>query len=85
MDAVGWQIGAVLFGCSALIVGIYVARLLNSATKITEKVYKVVDYNERHIQDTIENVASITESADDILSVAGKVAGIARIFKSVKR
>lgn len=85
MNAIGWQIGAVLFGSSALIVGIYVARLLNSATKITDKAYKLADYNERHIQDTIENVASITESADDILSVAGKVASVARIFKSVKR
>ena len=34
MNAMGWQVGAVLFGASALIIAIYVARLLNSKTKV---------------------------------------------------
>ena len=48
MDAVGWQIGAILFGVSALIIAIYLAKLINSATKVVEKTYKIVDYNERY-------------------------------------
>lgn len=85
MNALGWQIGAVLFGISALVVGIYVARLLNSATKVAEKVYKIVDYNERHIHDTIENVAAITKSTEDIVSVISKLASITKIFKFIRR
>lgn len=51
MNAWGWQIGAVLVGSSALIVAIYLAKTLNSINKVVEKAYKIVDYNERHIQD----------------------------------
>ncbi len=61
MDALGWQIGAVLFGVSFLIIAIYLAKLINSTTKVVEKAYKIVDYNERHIHETIENVAAITK------------------------
>ena len=85
MNALGWQIGAVLFGISSLVVGIYVARLLNSATKLTEKAYKIVDYNERHIHETIENVAAITKSTEDIINVVSKLASITKIFKFIKR
>ena len=37
MNALGWQIGAVLFGASFLIVSIYLAKVLNSAHKVVEK------------------------------------------------
>ena len=67
MDAMGWQIGAILLGASALIVAIYISKLLNSTTRFVEKVYKIVDYNERHIHETIENVTSITRNTDEIV------------------
>lgn len=85
MDAMGWQIGAVLVGASALIVGIYISKLLHSATKVTEKVFKIVDYNERHIHETIENVASITRSTEDIVDVVSKITNITKVFKFIKR
>lgn len=85
MDALGWQIGAVLIGGSALIVGIYIAKLLNSATKITDKVYKIVDYNERHIHETIENVASITRNTDEIMDLVSNITSITKVFRIFKR
>lgn len=85
MNAMGWQIGAVLFGSSALIIAIYISKLLHSATKVTEKAYKIIDYNERHIHETIENVASITRSTEDIVDVASKITNITKIFKFIKR
>lgn len=85
MDAMGWQIGAILLGASALVIAIYIGRLLNSATKVVEKAYKIVDYNERHIHETIENVASITNNTDEIIDVATKITSIAKIFKFIKR
>ncbi|CEI74330.1 MULTISPECIES: hypothetical protein [Romboutsia] len=85
MDAMGWQIGAVLFGVSALIIAIYIGRLLNETTKVVGKVYKIVDYNERHIHETIENVAAISKNTEEITDLVGKVAGIAKIFKFIKR
>lgn len=85
MDAMGWQIGAVLFGVSALIIAIYIGRLLNEATKVVGKVYKIVDYNERHIHETIENVAAISKNTEEITDLVGKVAGIAKVFKFIKR
>lgn len=85
MDAMGWQIGAVLFGISALIVAIYISKLLHSATQVVDKAYKIIDYNERYIYDTIENVASISENADEIVDVVNKLTSVARIFKFMKR
>ena len=38
MNALGWQIGAVLIGASALIIGIYIGKLLNTTNKVVEKV-----------------------------------------------
>ena len=43
MDAMGWQIGAILIGASALIVAIYIAKLLNSTTKVVERANRLID------------------------------------------
>lgn len=85
MDAVGWQIGAILFGVSVLIIAIYIAKLINSTTKVVEKTYKIVDYNERHIHDTIENVAAITKSTEDIVGLASGVTNITKAFRFFKK
>lgn len=85
MDTMGWQIGAVLIGASALIVAIYISKLLNSATKVVEKTYKIVDYNERYIHETIENTASITRNTDEIVDLASSITSITKIFKFFKR
>jgi len=85
MNALGWQIGAVLIGASALIIGIYIGKLLNTTNKVVEKAYKIVDYNERHIHETIENVASITTYTEEIVSMLSKVTNIMKVFKFVKR
>lgn len=85
MNTLGWQVGACLIGVSALIIGIYIGKLLNTTNKVVEKAYKVIDYNERHIHETIENVASITTYTEEIVSMLSKVTGIIKIFKFVKR
>lgn len=85
MDTMGWQIGAVLIGASALIVAIYISKLLNSATKVVEKTYKIVDYNERYIHETIENAASITRNTDEIVDLASSITSITKIFKFFKK
>ncbi|MGL5711891.1 MAG: DUF948 domain-containing protein [Paraclostridium sp.] len=85
MNALGWQIGAVLIGASALIVAIYLGRLISSTTKVVEKAYKIVDYNERHIHETIENVAAITKSADDIVSLASGITNATKVFRFFKK
>ncbi|MGL5695321.1 MAG: DUF948 domain-containing protein [Peptostreptococcaceae bacterium] len=84
MNAMGWQIGAVLFGVSALIIAIYIARLLNSATKAVEKTNRIMDFNERHIQEIIENAASITNNIDEIVGLVTKIASVFRLFKIFK-
>ena len=55
MNTLGWQIGAFLIGASALIIAVYIGKLLNTTNKVVEKVYKIIDYNERHIHETIDN------------------------------
>ena len=85
MNALGWQIGAILIGVSALIIGIYIGKLLNSTNKVVEKAYKIIDYNERHIHETIENVASITNTTEEIVSMLSRVTNIIKVFRFVKR
>ena len=67
MNAIGWQIGAVLFGASFFIVAIYLAKVLNTTNKAVERVNRLIDFNERHITDIIESAASITKSLKYIL------------------
>ena len=85
MDTLGWQIGAFLIGASALIIAIYIAKLLNTTNKVVEKAYKIIDYNERHIHETIENMASITTYTEEIVSMLSKITNIMKIFRFVKR
>lgn len=85
MDAMGWQIGAVLFGASALIIAIYISKLLHSATMVVDKAYKIIDYNERYIHETIENAASISKNTDEIVDVVSKFTSVVKIFKFMKR
>ena len=81
MNTLGWQIGAFLIGASALIIAVYIGKLLNT----TNKVYKIIDYNERHIHETIENVASITTYTEEIVSMVSKITNITKVFRFVKR
>lgn len=85
MNAMGWQIGAVLFGASALIIAIYVAKLLDSTTKVVVRANRLIDYNERHIQEIIENTSSITESIDEIIGIFTKITGILKVFKIFRK
>ncbi len=85
MDALGWQIGAALFGVSFLIIAIYLAKLINSTKKVVEKAYKIVDYNERYIHETIENVAAITKSTEDIVNLASGVSNVTKVFKFFRK
>ena len=80
MNTLGWQIGAFLIGASALIIAVYIGKLLNTTNKVVEKVYKIIDYNERHIHETIENVASITTYTEE-----SKITNITKVFRFVKR
>lgn len=85
MNAIGWQIGAVLFGSSFFIISIYLAKLINTANKSVERVNRLIDFNERHITEIIEHAASITKSVDDILEIVDKFIGIFRAFKFFKK
>ena len=85
MNTLGWQIGAFLIGTSALIIAIYIGKLLNTTNKVVEKAYKIIDYNERYIHETIENVASITTYTEEIVSMLSKITNIMRVFRFVKR
>ena len=85
MDAMGWQVGAILIGASALIVAIYIAKLLNSTTKVVERANRLIDYNERNIQEIIENTASITESVDEIIGVFTKVTSVLKVFRIFRK
>ena len=85
MNTLGWQIGACLIGVSALIIGIYIGKLLNTTNKVVEKAYKVIDYNERHIHETIENVASITTYTEEIVSAINNLTSIMKIFRFVRK
>ena len=85
MNTLGWQIGAFLIGASALIIAVYIGKLLNTTNKVLEKVYKIIDYNERHIHETIENVASITTYTEEIVSMVSKITNITKVFRFVKR
>lgn len=81
MDAIGWQIGAILVGASALIIAIYLGNLLNKTTTLVEKVIRIIDYNERYINKTIENIASITDITEDIIDMIGRVTSITKLFR----
>lgn len=85
MNALGWQIGAVLIGVSALVIAVYVAKLLNTTNKVVEKAYRIADYNERNINEIIDNVASITDSAEDIMNLITKITNISKVFRYTKR
>ena len=85
MDTLGWQVGAFLIGVSALIIAIYMGKLLNTTNKVVEKAYKIIDYNERHIHETIENVASISTYTEEIVSMLSKITNIMKVFRFVRK
>lgn len=85
MNALGWQIGAVLFGASFFIVAIYLAKVLNSANKVVERTNRLIDINERHIVDILDNTAHITKSIRDIMDIINKITSLFKVFKFFKK
>ena len=85
MNAIGWQVGAVLVGISTLVIAVYVAKLLNSTNEIVKKAGRMVDYNERYINETIENVTFIAKDVRDILEVVSKFSNLLKVFKIFRK
>lgn len=85
MNAIGWQIGAVLFGVAILIIAIYIAKTLNSATKTIDRVNKIIDYNEKNLNQIIDNAADITNDVRSILDVVEKVTGFFKVLRVFKK
>mgnify|MGYP000320721993 FL=1 len=85
MNAIGWQIGAVLFGVAILIIAIYIAKTLNTATKTIDRVNKIIDYNEKNLNQIIDNAADITNDVRSILDVVEKVTGFFKILRIFKK
>ena len=85
MNAIGWQIGAVLFGVAILIIAIYIAKTLNTATKTIDRVNKIIDYNEKNLNQIIDNAADITNDVRSILDVVEKVNGFFKILRIFKK
>lgn len=85
MNALGWQIGAVLFGASFFIVAIYLAKVLDSTNKVVERANRLMDVNERHITDIVDNAAHITKSIREIMDIVTKITSIFRVFKFFKK
>ena len=85
MNALGWQIGAVLFGASFFIVAIYLAKVLDSTNKVVERANRLMDVNERHITDIINNAAHITKSVREIMDIMTKITSAFRVFKFFRK
>ena len=85
MNAIGWQIGAVLFGVAILIIAIYIAKTLNTATKTIDRVNKIIDYNEKNLNQIVDNAADITNDVRSILDVVEKVTGFFKILRIFKK
>ena len=56
MNAIGWQVCGVLLGVSAIIIAVYLAKTLNSASKtidnangLVTRATRIVDENEKDI------------------------------------
>ena len=85
MNAIGWQIGAVLFGVAILIIAIYIAKTLNTATKTIDRVNKIIDNNEKNLNQIIDNAADITNDVRSILDVVEKVTGFFKVLRIFKK
>lgn len=85
MNAIGWQIGAVLFGVAILIIAIYIAKTLNTATKTIDRVNKIIDYNEKNLNQIIDNADDITNDVRSILDVVEKVTGFFKVLRIFKK
>ena len=85
MNAIGWQIGSVLFGVAILIIAIYIAKTLNTATKTIDRVNKIIDYNEKNLNQIIDNAADITNDVRSILDVVEKVTGFFKVLRIFKK
>ena len=85
MNAIGWQIGAVLFGVAILIIAIYIAKTLNTATKTIDRVNKIIEYNEKNLNQIIDNAADITNDVRSILDVVEKVTGFFKVLRIFKK
>ena len=85
MNTLGWQIGAFLIGLSSLIIAIYFSKLLNSLNKVVENFQRIITYNERYINEIIENTSNITKEIDSIFSVLNKFTDLFKVFKFIRK
>ena len=57
----------------------------NTATKTIDRVNKIIDYNEKNINEIIDNAADITTDVKSILDIVEKVTGFFKILRVFKK
>ncbi|MDR1773365.1 MAG: DUF948 domain-containing protein [Clostridioides sp.] len=80
MNALGWQIGAILFGGSFFVIAVYIAKILNTANKTVEMFRQTIDYNKREIDEIIKSATNITKDTEEIISKFNNLIGFLNIF-----
>ena len=53
--------------------------------QVVEKTNRLLDVNERHINDIIDNASHITKDVKDIIEIITKITGLFRVFKFFKK
>lgn len=79
------KLGQFCLEYSVLIIAIYIAKTLNTATKTIDRVNKIIDYNEKNINEIIDNAADITTDVKSILDIVEKVTGFFKILRVFKK
>ena len=64
---------------------ISINKTLNTATKTIDRVNKIIDYNEKNINEIIDNAADITTDVKSILDIVEKVTGFFKILRVFKK
>ncbi len=85
MNALGWQIGAVLIGISSLVTAIYISKTFNEFSKTVTKLNNMIDYNQRNINEILDNTAKVTKSLSEMMSFMDKVFAVLKMFKIFKK
>ncbi len=85
MNAIGWQIGAILFGISSVIIAVYISKLLNETTKSVNKVNNIIDYNQKSINEIIDDTAKITKRLAELTDIMDKVFGVLKILNIFRK
>ncbi|CAH2215327.1 DUF948 domain-containing protein [Tepidibacter aestuarii] len=85
MEISVWQLGILIMAIGFVFVCINLGNAIKSSTKIIVNVNRMIEQNEKKVDNIVTNLDTITEDVEKVVSLGSNISGVIQSVKFVNK